>query len=73
MKKNLKKKYLEEEVEKVLQKRYQNTGNVIKELREQNTNEIEGLREDLKSMKDVIYKLSIEDHCKGKEERQVLR
>lgn len=44
MKKLMKKKYLEEEVEKLLQKRANESDQKINLLKEKNTNQIEGLR-----------------------------
>lgn len=47
-------------MEKLLQRRYLNEEYKFNEIRLNNSNEIEGLRGDLKEMKQVISKLSAE-------------
>lgn len=66
-KKSKKKKFLEEELEKILQKKYFNEESRMNEIKINNSNELLGLRGDLKEMKDVISKLSSDDWYSKKE------
>jgi hypothetical protein len=50
---------LETEVEKLIKKRYVESDAKMRQLKEKNTNDISGLKEDLESMKDVISKLAV--------------
>ena len=69
-KKSKKKKYLEEELEKILQKKYFNEESRMNEIKINNSNELLGLRGDLKEMKDVISKLSSDDWYSKKEDQE---
>jgi len=57
-KKLKKKKYLEEEMEKLIQKRYSNDAIKMSEIKINNSNQIMDLKGDLQEMKDVISKLA---------------
>jgi len=59
-KKLKKKKYLEEEMEKLIQKRYSNDAIKMSEIKINNSNQIMDLKGDLQEMKDVISKLAHE-------------
>lgn len=72
MKKEIKKKFLEAEVEKIMQKREFTSDTKLKDIKNVRTNDISGMREDLQTMKDVISKLSFEERSnKSDEKKQV--